>query len=288
MKTRWLLLTLLASCALNLYLLVARPSIGAANASPMASSAAAERARPALPAMPGSAASAAADRSGPACDARVQALSAEVVELKALTKKYVPAKERYAHGDPDPESTERIAPELARIFGPTGVRYDIDCRDGACRLAVVSRRDEKGSEWMKLFQEDPKLPPLTRGLEYASEPWDDPATGDGYLKSELFLTLTDPEGSDGLAIVSTLIDSFKSGPSLADCTGHFRDAGSFLANVSLSDDGQWGFGISGTLAETQTGRCLSDRLRAAAASIPVRAPVVAVVNRPLFLRSPPP
>jgi hypothetical protein len=223
------------------------------------------------------------------CAARLRELTARMRQLEIAAEKYMPAAERYRTGQLDPESARRLAPELSRILQPIGTKYELECRARVCRVYVVSREaGDKTWAWMESLREDKALPSLTEGWDYEkSEYWNDPVTDERYHKDELFLTLTEPDTLIGAAVVDELVQSFKNGTSLFECTGHYRDEGTWLVTISLSSEAEWSFDFSGKLSASSAGACLAERLRAAAAAIPVHPPVRPMFQRPLMLRSPP-
>ncbi|HEV7556015.1 MAG TPA: hypothetical protein VGO00_11195 [Kofleriaceae bacterium] len=247
---------LAASVAVNVYLIVTRPTETEPASSP---------AQSASRTSPVASLGTPSGRSDPARTA----LEAKLVETEAELDKHRPLAEKYELADRSPEVEAQVKPFLDKIF-PAGPKpgYMLECHGRVCRLEADADRDH----WMEPLQQDPDGRGLFHGMTF-----------DRYAT---YLDVEPPDRVAGNRYLRAVFDLVRHGPELAACKKQFPAAGSVSYQLTLDPSRHVVIATTGPLAGSELDRCSRDIVDRVIAGMQPPADVSAIPDWTLMIEVP--
>ena len=231
---------LAASVAVNIYLIVTRPSGGERSGPPTAVSSTETRVI-AAPRQP---------------DPARGALEARLAQTEAELDKHRPLAEKFELAERAPEVEAQVKPFLDKIF-PPGAKpgYTIECHGRVCKLEADADRDN----WMEPLQHDPDGRGLFHGMTF-----------DRYAT---YLDVEPPEVVGGNRYLRSIFDLVRYSPDLERCKKEFPHPGKLDVQATLDAARHVVVQLGGELASTDIAACVRGVIDAVVASLPLPADV---------------
>lgn len=202
-----------------------------------------------------------------------QALQANIArmqkEIDAL-EFHLPWSKRFDRGKSNPDAEERLGNEVSRILGPNA---NVECRSSICKIELAVSREEIGSVSGNL-QQDKQLRGMVGGFSFsAPTPTNDPNTGDPLWMSAVFTEVSDTQIPNGKTLLLSFFDQFRNSDAIPSCTSNHQGRGDLEVRMDISQNGEITIYFGGEIGTKPVGKCVSDRLKRAAATAAFSSPV---------------
>jgi hypothetical protein len=223
--------------------------------------------------------------------AEISDLRARLRVLEAEHRAHLPSSKRFEEGAPDPESQQRVQAKLQSLMPSDGGAnpWTVECRDQVCKVDVFVENAAQWHEQMQLLQTSPRLTPMIASYSFmGGTPTQDVVSGKQGIEYANYLDIRSEQDTEAGNALAAVVAQFRGSDALKDCTGGYSQKGLVQLELTLEPGGAFHAETVGAgLGATSVGTCLRERALAIANAASLPSPETKLAFG-VYLQSPPP